>query len=100
MAVTYAIAVAHLGRPVIAHLRDGRRIYGYVRRVLPDGIYLEPVRAVATSYASSHEEAIVESLESKRGEEPEIEEVWWPGYAAWWWIPFLVLLALIPLFWW
>lgn len=100
MAVTYAVAVAHVGRPVVAHLVDGRKVTGVVRRVHQDGLFIEPYRITATAYASSNEKAIIDVPEMNSSESLQIEEVFWPGYAGWWWIPFLALLALTPFFFW
>lgn len=101
MAVSYAVAAAHLGRPVVAHLADGRRVYGIVRRVHHDGLFIEPYRSIATSYASSNEKAIIDTPESLGGNgKLKVEEAFWPGFWGWWWIPFIILLALTPLFFW
>lgn len=101
MAVSYAVAAAHLGRPVVAHLADGRRVYGIVRRVHHDGLFIEPYRSIATSYASSNEKAIIDTPESLGGNgKLKVEGAFWPGFWGWWWIPFIILLALTPLFFW
>lgn len=93
MAITYQHAMRFYGRPVIVYLRDGRRCCGYLRHVVGDGIYIEPMSGVRPVSSCDNQPKFTTADQAR---EIEIDPVFW----GWLFFPFLALAALLPFFWW
>lgn len=95
MPVTYQHAMQFVGRPVIAHLHDGKKHYGVIQNVTRDGIWLRPLPRRGTLVSSTSDDANI--FTADQPEASQAEQVFWPAV---FFLPFLVLAFLAPFFWW
>ncbi|GAX90235.1 hypothetical protein [Effusibacillus lacus] len=99
MAVTYQQAVQFMGQPVCAHCQGGVKHYGIVRKVTRDGIWLQPLPVRGALANGKEKDAKVTTADKPSSLEPE--SVYWGwGWAPWFFLPFLTILALTPFLWW
>ncbi|MBE3595964.1 MAG: hypothetical protein IMW86_02860 [Hydrogenibacillus sp.] len=102
MAIAYAHAVRHLGRPVWVLTKDRRRYYGVVHRVTPTHLYLRPIHTPPSGVSPY---GYVRPMHDGQGT-PDVEPLgaasthlnveptqWW-----WGWRPIGFGLIALPLF--
>jgi len=87
MAINPAQAQRYIGKPVVCQCRDGRRHVGVVRRVTPEGIYLQQ----GAGQASAEGKETAFSHADNAGD-LQAEAVFWPLL----FLPFFALAALTP----
>ncbi|WAH43683.1 hypothetical protein NZD89_10025 [Alicyclobacillus fastidiosus] len=87
-----ALAMQHVGRPVIVHSTYGVH-RGILHHVDNNGMYLQMYGANRTVSAS--QEASAQTLGSLKGAGVEAEEVFWPLF----FIPFVAAFALSAWYW-
>lgn len=88
MAISPNQARRYLGKPVVCQCHDGRRHVGVVRRVTPEGIYLQQGGA---GQVSAESDAATFTHADQAGD-LQAETVFWPLL----FLPFLALAALTP----
>ncbi|GEO26886.1 hypothetical protein AAC03nite_26710 [Alicyclobacillus acidoterrestris] len=93
MANIRALAMKHIGRPVVVH-----SVYGVHRGILhhvdQNGMYLRLYQGGGRTVSAS-EKLSVKTLDSAGGKNVDAEEVFWPLF----FIPFAAALALSPWVW-
>ncbi|MFB5190067.1 hypothetical protein [Alicyclobacillus fastidiosus] len=87
-----ALAMQHVGRPVIVHSTYGVH-RGILHHVDDHGMYLQTTGAYRPVSAS--QEASAQTLGSLKGLDVDAQEVFWPLF----FIPFAAALALSPWYW-